>query len=279
MKKAYILYRKADAAKNGVLINKYCAAFKKSGLFPSLVTLDGLDDAEVFELVSDGELTVNRSRESGTARALEERGLRVSNPSFVNETANDKYLTYERLHEAAPMLDTFLLSGDPALPFPFVAKPAGGHGGKGVSLVKNEEELRLYRAAHPEKSVIQPLAADIGRDMRVYVVGGKPIAAVLRESKTDFRSNYSLGGTAKVVPLDELKEDEKSIVSTVCSMLPLDYAGVDIMRDRGRAVLNEIEDPVGARMLYTYTDIDPAAEHAAFLLRGSTIKQYYYFGG
>ncbi len=266
MKKAYILYKKADARKNGVLINKYFGALEAGGFRPSLVLLDGLLPEELLTLVSDGELIINRSRESGLMRFLEENGLRVSNPSVVNETANDKYLTWERLHSAVPMLDTYPLTESVPLPFPFVAKPAGGHGGDGVTLVRNEADLAAYRASHREKSVIQPVASEVGRDMRVYVIGGRPEAAMLRESKTDFRSNFSLGGTAKFIPLDELREDEKALVEAVCAALPLDYAGVDVMRDRGRAILNEIEDPVGARMLYVYTGIDPAKKHIDHLI-------------
>ncbi|MBO4384393.1 MAG: ATP-grasp domain-containing protein [Clostridia bacterium] len=266
MKRAYILYKKADADKNRVLIGKYFSALGKRGFAPSLIILDGLSREEAYVLVSDGELIVNRSREAAYARFFEEKGLRVSNPSALNETANDKLLAYERLKDAVPMLETRLLTEAPALPFPFVAKPAGGHGGRGVTLVGNETELSLYRSEHPEKSVIQPAATDLGRDLRVYVIGGKPVFAMLRESKTDFRSNYSLGGTARAIPPDGLKDDERAIVSAVASRLPIDYAGVDIMRDHGRAVLNEIEDPVGARMLYTFTVLDPAAMHIDHLI-------------
>lgn len=266
MKKAYILYKKADAEKNGVLINKYIFALRRHGLSGSLVIMDRLSDEEIFSHVSDAELVINRSRESGTVRYLEERGIRVSNPSVLNETANDKLLTYERLSAHVPMLDTYLLSDGVRLPFPFVAKPAGGHGGAGVTLVRDENDLLKYRAAHPEKSVVQPVASEVGRDMRVYVIGGRPVAAMLRVSDTDFRSNYSLGGKANFIPLTELRGDERSIVRTVSDLIPVDYAGVDIMRDKGRAVLNEIEDPVGARMLYTYTDIDPAELHIEYLI-------------
>jgi glutathione synthase/RimK-type ligase-like ATP-grasp enzyme len=101
--------------------------------------------------------------------------------------------------------------------------------------------------------------------MRVYVIGGKPAAAMLRSSDTDFRSNFSLGGRAETVPVSELAWDEAEIVRAVCRELPLHYAGVDIMHDNGRAVLNEIEDPVGARMLYINTAIDPARLHAEYL--------------
>ena len=272
MKRAAVLYKREDAGKNRVLINKYFAALKRHGFIPSLILTDRLKNEEVLAMANGARIIINRTRDASLSRYLEENGLFVSNPSIVTETANDKYLTFERLKDAVPMLETHVLNGDPPpITFPFVAKPAGGHGGSGVTMIRSVPELDDYRAEHPEKSVIQPAATELGRDMRVYVIGGRPIAAMLRESKCDFRSNFSLGGSARIVPLSELKEDEAAIVDAVCAALPLHYAGVDIMRDRGRAVLNEIEDPVGARMLYIYTDIDPAEEHVNHILKEITI--------
>ena len=48
--------------------------------------------------------------------------------------------------------------------------------------------------------------------------------------------------------------------------LPMDYAGIDFMFSGGKPVFNEIEDVVGARMLYSLTDIDIADRHAAYIL-------------
>jgi len=266
MRRAAILYARADAEKSRVLIRKYVSALRGSGFLPGLVITDGLPYPAVLSAVTHAEFVINRTRDHALARFLEENGVFVSDPSEVTETANDKLKTYERLHNIVPMLETRLLTEEaPSLPFPLVVKPAAGHGGAGVTLVKTAEELALYRAAHPEKSVYQPLATALGRDMRVYVIGGEPVCAMLRRSETDFRSNYSLGGSAQPVPISELSAEELSIVRAVCASLPLHYAGVDIMRDNGRPILNEIEDPVGARMLYANTDIDPALLHAEYL--------------
>ena len=266
MRTACILYKREDAERNRVLIEKYISALEAPGFKAGLVITDRLTKGAVLDMITGADLIINRTRDAELTRFLEENGLIVSNPSVVTETANDKYLTYERLKNAVPMLETHLLTGDgPRLPFPYVAKPAGGHGGNGVTMIKTEADIAAYRAAHPERSVIQPVASELGRDMRVYVIGGRPVCAMMRESRLDFRSNFSLGGSAKIVPVDSLADDERRIVASVCEALPLHYAGVDIMRDHGRAILNEIEDPVGARMLYIYTDIDPAQMHIEYL--------------
>ncbi|MBO4847799.1 MAG: ATP-grasp domain-containing protein [Clostridia bacterium] len=268
MKRACILYKKEDAAKNRVLINKYFAALRRNGYSPSLIISDRLPREAVLRMAEGARFVVNRTRDHALAGYLEAAGFLVTNPSILNETANDKLLTYERLKDAVPMLETLPLpdEGEPPLPYPFAAKPAGGHGGAGVELIRSRAELDAYRARGLERTLVQPVATETGRDMRVYVVGGRPAAAMLRTSSVDFRSNYSLGGRAEAVPVSSLREDELRIIEAVCAALPVDYAGVDIMRDHGRAVLNEIEDPVGARMLYTYTDADPALLHIEYII-------------
>ena len=81
----------------------------------------------------------------------------------------------------------------------------------------------------------------------------KIICAVLRKRETDFRSNYCLGGTAEIY---NLNESEKALVYKIASRIKYDYIGIDFVFDGGKAVFNEIEDAVGARMVYDKTDID-----------------------
>ena len=89
--------------------------------------------------------------------------------------------------------------------------------------------------------------------MRVWAIGGKIITAILRESDTDFRSNFCLGG--KAAPY-ELNHDETALVKKVLSLIKSDYIGIDFLFDNGHLIFNEIEDTVGARMVYDKTDID-----------------------
>ena len=267
LSRAAILYTRADAERSRVLVRKYFAAFCAHGAVPELMIVDRLSPGSVLAALRGADFIINRTRDAELASFLENAGLFVSNPSALTRTANDKLATYGLLHGAVPMLETVLCGDRPPLPFPFVAKPAAGHGGSGVSMIKSAADYAAYRAAHPEKSVCQPLCDTLGRDMRVYVIGGRPAAAVMRESDTDFRSNFSLGGRAVPIRADGIPKAALEIVGRVCEALPLDYAGVDVMPHAGGWVLNEIEDPVGARMLYINGLLDPAAAHAEYLLR------------
>ena len=116
-----------------------------------------------------------------------------------------------------------------------------------------EEYLNLQGRLAGRRSLLQKPASDVGKDLRVYVIGNQVVAAILRTSKTDFRSNFSLGGEA--APYRLLAAEEK-IVYQILEALPIDFGGIDFIFHHGRLIFNEIEDVVGARMLYACTDVD-----------------------
>ena len=45
-----------------------------------------------------------------------------------------------------------------------------------------------------------------------------------------------------------------------------DYYGIDFVFDGGRIVFNELEDAVGARILYAKTNTDILAEYCKYIL-------------
>ena len=54
----------------------------------------------------------------------------------------------------------------------------------------------------------------------------------------------------------ELSASEQALVLKIASLLKFDYIGIDFVFNEGKIVFNEIEDSVGARMVYEKTDID-----------------------
>lgn len=179
---------------------------------------------------------------------LDKSGVRTFNCSFTASICNDKYDTYEFLcKKGIPCVPTFLSSD--GLSYPFVAKSRGGHGGSEVYLINNQDDLKRVAA---KDIIYQPLTGERGKDMRVYVMGGKIIKAMLRYSASDFRANYSLGGSYCEV---ELNDKQKEIAIAVAEGLKADFVGVDMFFTPQGAVVNEAEDVVGCRMLYGKTDI------------------------
>lgn len=152
------------------------------------------------------------------------------------------------------------------MPFPYVLKSVDGHGGSEVFLVKTKEEKNKLKAEYSSgrRFVSQKLCSSPGRDLRVYVLGGKVLAGAMRSSASDFRSNYSLGGTAEIV---QVPQNIASVAERIAAKLQSDFVGVDFIFDGDDAVVNEVEDVVGTRMLYDLTDLDAAEEYAKYIAK------------
>lgn len=226
-----LIYSAAEARRNAFSVEKF-----KKHLGVRLVLEEELDPDMPADFV------INRTNNAEIAQAFERRSVRVFNPASLTRLANDKQRCYEFMQKNGIRI----MPVNQTQP-PLVEKPSNGRGGRGVRLIKSGKiELK-------PGYVYQKPASQLGRDLRVWLIGGKIICAVLRTSETDFRSNYCLGGSASVYALSE---SERALVDRIASLLNYDYIGIDFVFDGGAAVFNEIEDTVGARMVYDKTDID-----------------------
>ncbi|PLT32380.1 RimK family alpha-L-glutamate ligase [Bacillus sp. V5-8f] len=201
-------------------------------------------------------------------RQLELLGVRCFNSSCVSEICNNKAKTHQFMAGLGiPMADTLYGSYDHfrreevLLPYPYVAKEVSGRGGKQVYLIENQNDEHLLQGS-PGKWIFQKPAV-YGKDVRVFVVGRKIIASVLRESDTDFKSNFSLGGNAS---LYELSNKQKGLVETIIHTVDFGMVGVDfVFSEDGSFLLNEIEDVVGSRTLSVLTDINIVREYLRYI--------------
>lgn len=225
-----LIYTEEEAKRNAFAVEKF-----KEYLGVRLETPDYRGEAD---------FVINRTNRADIGEFFEKRGIRVFNPSAFSALANDKEKCYRFMEENS----IEILPTNWKTP-PFVVKPRDGHGGKGVRLIKDGDPI----PQDDPDLVFQKAADDLGKDLRVWVVGKEIVTSILRVSKTDFRSNYCLGGDA--VPY-HLSEDEEKEVRRIISLVNGDYYGVDFLFNNGKLIFNELEDTVGARMVYDKTDID-----------------------
>ena len=188
---------------------------------------------------------------------LESIGVRVFNGARVSRIANDKRLTCALAASLGiPTPDTVFLNRyafDPgAFTYPLILKSTDGHGGTEVFYVENPKSAADAVESLKTSDFLLQKVVDKGRDVRVYLLNGKILAAVERTSNVDFRSNFSLGGACR---LCEVSEEMKIAVDKIRKALDPLYIAVDFIFDRGAPLLNEIEDAAGARMLYRLTDL------------------------
>ena len=117
--------------------------------------------------------------------------------------------------------------------FPCVLKVVTGSHGKGVYLCHNAKEFEdlseLVSSLDFKNSMIvqQYVQYSEGRDVRVIVIGGRVIGAMLRRS-TDgsFKANISRGGEGVAYDVDEHME---MLAIQTAKVLDLDIAGVDLL--------------------------------------------------
>ena len=258
--KVWLVYDSFEAERNRRYIDFYFEKCKEKGIDLELVIVEnGVDFSNLPHVA------IVRTMNPNLSEKLEGLGVRVCNSSFISRIANDKWSTYKYLKsKGVRLVETFLVTDTFTPPYyPMVLKPCMGKGGRDVEIVNNYEEFLAYRKRVTEKTIAQRVVSDKGKDLRVYVVGNRIIKAMLRISETDFRSNFCLGGKAVEYNLsaEETKEIEKII-----SQFDISYAGLDFIFDKGSIIFNEMEDVVGARMLYTHTDIDIVDIYLNFII-------------
>ena len=260
-----LLYTPEDASRSRWFVAHLTECARALGLELTLALVTGPDTPLPDERA---ELVVNRSRFAAISRRFEQAGVRCFNRAAVTQLANDKWQT-DRLCRrlGLPVMDTWLCRAGEMLPadapFPCVVKSLAGHGGSEVFWADEPAEAARLAAGLGD-CLLQRPAARLGLDIRTYVMGDTLLAAVQRTSDRDFRSNFSLGGQAKLITPEPVLQE---MALAVQAALQADYIGVDFIRDGSRWVVNEIEDAVGARMLYSLTPLDAADLFARHIVR------------
>ena len=250
MKSGLIIYNSEDATKNQWFINRCLELLNNQE-----ISLIFLNEEEVKEYLVNHKVdyTIYRGRNYQIAEFLEKESIKVFNSSLCNKTANNKYLASELFAKLAiPYIKSFLDLSN-CSQFPCVMKSISGHGGSEVFLIESVEERDAIIKQHPDKRFIYQEFIPNHGDVRVYILNHKVIGAVKRNNRNDFRSNYSLGGEISEYTIS--KEIE-SCALTISKAINATFIGVDFLLTNNGFLANEIEDPVGSRMLYQVQHLD-----------------------
>ena len=265
-KNGWLVYRKEDVERNRYLIDQYITLASELSLSLTIVYYEQLvlrfvsGQRQIIQSVGLAlpDFIIFRTIDPSMTEFLQALGIPVFNNVDVARICNDKWLTYGFASDChVPIPDTVLYRlGEMPFPYPFVVKSTTGRGGKEVFLLKNEEDRERFDAKQSKALswIAQPLTGRYGEDVRVFIVGDQIVAAVHRFSKTDFRSNYTLGGDVRPYPL---QPKQIAILQKVLKPLSFGAVGVDFLLDDHEGfILNEIEDVVGSRSLYRTSSIN-----------------------
>jgi len=256
----WLLYDQRDYEVNKDFASYIIACGETYGMAITMVLTETMDHA------MDGlpDFVISRQRNPQRSERLEALHIPVFNNARVCGLCNDKRNTH-RFLQGLPLMKTEFVEEATFHPnksaYPLVVKPAFGHGGDRVAQVFDQAGLTAALAAiHPIPALVQQTASEAGRDLRVYVLFGRIIAAVMRTAKQGIVSNFKRGGS---VALHTLTDDERTLAQAVIDRFqaqnaPLSFAGIDLIYHQGHPVVNEVEDVVGSRMLYQVSEIDCA---------------------
>ncbi|BBF42074.1 ribosomal protein S6 glutaminyl transferase [Lachnospiraceae bacterium KM106-2] len=288
--KAWLIYDTDGARKNAAYIKMHEEEGKKLGiefivLYTERITY-GIKSG-IWFLEYDGktmerpDFVINRSINPLLSKQLEYMQYPLFNDAKTATICNDKARTYQYVASLSiPMVDTLFVNNRilrstlENAEDKKVIKAVAGHGGSQVCLYDpssmGEKEMEaILKIMNDSDVVVQPYVEGRKQDLRVYVIGDKIVGAVLRHAKSGFKSNYSLGGE---VSSYQLSEQEVAVVDKICNAFQFGLVGIDfLIGSNGELIFNEIEDVVGARMLYATSDINLVREYLQFIIRTANL--------
>lgn len=167
------------------------------------------------------------------ARALHERGAKTINPYPVTALCRDKAVTAQALAAAGVPVPETIVEPDPARLIPrlhagpLIVKPTHGSRGRGVQVVRTEQDIRRMAAsAEAEPIMAQRYHEPDGRDRKMYRIGDDFFCV-----KRVWPPSTYADKLGAAVPVD----DELQELTAKCgSALGIDLYGVDVVISGGR---------------------------------------------
>jgi [lysine-biosynthesis-protein LysW]--L-2-aminoadipate ligase len=222
------------------------------------------------------ERSVSYSRGLYISKIYEANGVTVVNSPQVAERCGDKYVTSQLLVQYGIPTPRVLMAFDEesalaaveAVGYPAVLKPIVGSWGRLLAKVDNRhmaEALIEHKATlgvHHQVFYIQEYINKPGRDIRAFVVGEEPIAAIYRTSE-NWITNTARGGIASNCPLTpELSELCRQTARTIGGGL----LAIDVFETESGFTVNEVNHTMEFRNSITTTGVNIPALMVDYVL-------------
>ena len=278
--------------KNYLVINQFYNAKSFETVYGALQNAFA-EFGEELEIITNvqarGLLTVNGKgapvlffdKDVNLAKLLEKAGYRCVNNSFVIETCDDKSKTYLALKDNFLMPKTilapfcydgvkyssyeFLEEMGEELGYPLIVKENKGSFGAQVYKVNDINELEnLVKGFNHCQFLLQEFVeTSVGKDLRVYVVGGKAVAYAQRYNENDFRSNINFGGSMVKV---EIESKYTACAEEVAKALGADFCGIDLLFGNDDPLVCEVNSNAQFNALSETTGVNVAKEIVKYFL-------------
>ena len=210
-------------------------------------------------------------------RHLERIGVILINGSYAIDNVKDKLYTQQILGQSnLPVPKTMLVKHpidvdfiQKSIGYPCIIKTLSGSFGAGVFMADNKTQLKqLLKMAEITNEnydiIIQEYVKDsYGKDLRVFVLNGKVVGCMMRQSiDDDFRANITRGGEG--IPF-QISEDIEWIAGESSRLLDLDIAGVDLLFDNGGYKICEVNSSPGFEGMDKYCNTNIAEQIVTYV--------------
>lgn len=251
------LKEEAEARGHEVDIIKYRECYASIEKNIPTVSYRGQDLATYDAIIPRIANSMNRY---GTAivRQLEMQGVYTVSSSISISRSRDKLRSMQLLAKAGVGIPKTVFSRnstdiddliDKLGGTPVIIKLARGTHGNGVVLAETKKAAKsvlqaFYLTNEDGTNILiqEFIKESAGTDIRAFVVGGRVVASMQRQSlDDDFRSNLHKGGEGTKI---KLTEEERKMAIKAAKAMGLHIAGVDLMRsERGPLVLEVNASP------------------------------------
>jgi ribosomal protein S6--L-glutamate ligase len=205
---------------------------------------------KVFTTVSS--LALIRSRDKlRSLQIMTKAGVDIPKTAFADNSGDIDYLIQQ--------------VGGP----PVIIKLLEGTQGLGVVLAETQNAAKsVLEAFYGLKAniLVQEFIKEAGgADVRAFVVDGKVVASMKRQSKKgDFRSNLHRGGEGKAI---ELSEQEIEMAEKAAKAMSLPICGVDMLQSQRGPLIIEVNSSPGLEGIEGATKVDIAGKIIEYVER------------
>ena len=221
---------------------------------------------------------------AAVVRQLEMMNVFCVNDSVAITRARDKLRSLQLLskkgiglpitgfaHSLDEIQDLIKMVGGP----PLIIKFLEGTQGVGVVLVETKQAARsvieAFLGLKVNILVQEYIKEAAGADIRCFVVGGKVVASMKRQAKSEeFRSNLHRGGLASDV---EITDEERNMAIRSAHIIGLNVAGVDIVRSVRGPLVIEVNASPGLEGIEKATGKDVASEIIKFIEKNTETER------
>ena len=228
------------------------------------------------------ERSISYSRGLYISKIYEANGVTVVNAPQVAERCGDKYVTSQVLVQNGISTPRVVMAFDEesalraveSVGYPCVLKPVVGSWGRLLARIENRamaEALIEHKATlgvNHQVFYIQEYIHKPGRDIRAFVVGEEPIAAIYRTSE-NWITNTARGGIASNCPLTLELSD---ICRRTARAMGGGLLAIDVFEAEGGLTVNEVNHTMEFRNSITTTGVNIPARMVDYVLEQAMQK-------